>query len=370
MMTDTWSTADRSLFFHFSGFDAKRPYLLSKHQGERPRVLLSANPALQRLCAEYLADIHCAGHEQASASPYGWKVLPSGEEYSARMRRCVEALEAHKRSEAPTPCPFDRAAPGRFVDWLEINPLRSAFGRGSPAFSRSGSRRSPKGFPESRWGRWSPVHPLGARSQHRRGANTCRVTAIPYICPSNVNESTFASASQLSEGVNIVGYLQANSGIGEAARRLITAVKRAQHSLPRRHHLRRYSLPAHSIHFTSVKTAGNTSGNIDVLSNADQTPILRSRKPGRDSLTGDTRRATGSGNSKRFSAGRCTRGSSMSTRSGRPLRFVAGRPSERVGGRPVFTVPPAGLRCLVALLVSRGLGLRAAGRPIRVSLHL
>ncbi len=33
-------------FFHFSGFDSRTPWLLSKHQGERPRVLLSERPAL------------------------------------------------------------------------------------------------------------------------------------------------------------------------------------------------------------------------------------------------------------------------------------------------------------------------------------
>ena len=41
-------------FFHFSGFEFEKPWLLSRHQGERPRILLSERPALgttlSRIC--------------------------------------------------------------------------------------------------------------------------------------------------------------------------------------------------------------------------------------------------------------------------------------------------------------------------------
>ena len=40
-------------FFHFSGFDIRSPWLLSRNQGNRPRILLSERPvragALSRL---------------------------------------------------------------------------------------------------------------------------------------------------------------------------------------------------------------------------------------------------------------------------------------------------------------------------------
>ncbi len=63
-------------FFHFSGFDARKPWLLSKHQGERPRVLLSERPALAQLCRDYLARLEAAGILAEHKPPYGWNVLP------------------------------------------------------------------------------------------------------------------------------------------------------------------------------------------------------------------------------------------------------------------------------------------------------
>src|SRR4051794_18517158 len=40
-------------FFHFSGFSPARPYLLSRHQGDAPRVLLSERPDVAALCSDY-----------------------------------------------------------------------------------------------------------------------------------------------------------------------------------------------------------------------------------------------------------------------------------------------------------------------------
>jgi glycosyltransferase involved in cell wall biosynthesis len=40
-------------FFHFSGYEPEKPFQLSKHAGQIPRVLLSSWPALQELCFAY-----------------------------------------------------------------------------------------------------------------------------------------------------------------------------------------------------------------------------------------------------------------------------------------------------------------------------
>jgi glycosyltransferase involved in cell wall biosynthesis len=41
------------VFFHFSGFDIKNPHLLSKHQGDKPRHLISESSELHSLLNEY-----------------------------------------------------------------------------------------------------------------------------------------------------------------------------------------------------------------------------------------------------------------------------------------------------------------------------
>ena len=76
-------------FFHFSGFEVQQPWLLSRHQGERPRVLLSERPVLARICQEYALCLQQAGLRVDVATPrrYGWRAAAAGFELSARMRR-------------------------------------------------------------------------------------------------------------------------------------------------------------------------------------------------------------------------------------------------------------------------------------------
>lgn len=40
-------------FFHFSGYEPHRPWVLSKYHVERPRVVLSEHPVVAELCQEY-----------------------------------------------------------------------------------------------------------------------------------------------------------------------------------------------------------------------------------------------------------------------------------------------------------------------------
>ena len=74
-------------FFHFSGFDHRRPYLLSKHQLDRPRILLSERPAVERICREYLSDLTRSGVFEEAGRAYRWAHLPGGIPVSVRIRR-------------------------------------------------------------------------------------------------------------------------------------------------------------------------------------------------------------------------------------------------------------------------------------------
>jgi hypothetical protein len=107
-------------FFHFSGFDHRRPHLLSRHQGDQPRILLAEHPAVARLCAEYLGDLEQAGIDVTSRIDYGWSKLPSGVTLNRYIRRMYRAaLVAHEQQGGPEPAsPFDRARQGHFIDWL------------------------------------------------------------------------------------------------------------------------------------------------------------------------------------------------------------------------------------------------------------
>ena len=262
-------------FFHFSGFDARKPYLLSKHQGERPRVLLSENPALQRVCGDYLADLCLAGHDRESALPYGWSTLPSGHPLSRRLRRVYrEGLEAHEQRGAPEPpCPFDLDAPERFISWL-AEPV--------PVGVQARIPRYMYAIYQDR-GDLRQAFPNLAGEDGPRYAEWIRVRgfeeeAIPIptgsadLLGTEISASTFAPSSSLSEGVNVVGYFQAEVGVGEAARLLTTAVEAA--GIP--HSTIAYGeTPSRKGHSFHERGDGRATHDVNILCiNADQTALF------------------------------------------------------------------------------------------------
>jgi glycosyltransferase involved in cell wall biosynthesis len=76
-------------FFHFSGFDADHPALLSKHQDRHD---LRNMPALRSLCAQYRELLLSEGHERAKRRPYAFARLRNGVPVSAVVRRAVRHL--------------------------------------------------------------------------------------------------------------------------------------------------------------------------------------------------------------------------------------------------------------------------------------
>jgi hypothetical protein len=107
-------------FFHFSGFDPRKPGVLSKHQGDRPRILLSDRPVLARLCAEYASSLEGAGLSAGPAPRYGWARAANDLELTTRMRRLYRSglLAAERGGVAEPPDPFDRSNPEAFLTWL------------------------------------------------------------------------------------------------------------------------------------------------------------------------------------------------------------------------------------------------------------
>ncbi len=107
-------------FFHFSGFDPERPHLLSKHMGDRPRILLSERPDLERLCRAYAQRLIASGYREVQALPYGFSRTPAGLPLDRRMRRLYrEALLAAERGPGQMPPdPLDPAQAEAFTEWL------------------------------------------------------------------------------------------------------------------------------------------------------------------------------------------------------------------------------------------------------------
>ncbi len=205
-------------FFHFSGFAPERPWLLSGHQGPKARVLLSENPGLARLCADYRRELLDHGYEETSLVPYWYDTLPNGMRIDDRTRQLY--LEAYEEEGDPPPDPFDQERPAALTDWLNEPVDASGISR---YFLRLRAERplSQLAFPDlagkdgPRYVEWL----LGT------GRETERIP--PELLPrpgAPLRRPAVPRGDELTPGVNVVGFLEAEVGIGEAARQAVGAL--------------------------------------------------------------------------------------------------------------------------------------------------
>lgn len=212
------------VFFHFSGFDPHLPWLLSKHGGRSPRVLLSESPPLRRLCDEYASELRAAGHDQVSGLVMDQATLPNGVVLDQRARRVYrKAWTDAGASARPAEIPNPLTDPGGLVAWLR-EPARP----GHPAWlSRyllrlHRDRRSlVSAFPDVA-GAGGPGFLEWVR---RHGSSRAGIPAV-LMPEERLPEPAGMSAAPVGEGVNLIGFLRAESGLGEAARQIVGAARR------------------------------------------------------------------------------------------------------------------------------------------------
>jgi len=208
-------------FFHFSGYDPRRPRDLSKHQN---RIKMSADPALQRICDSYGALLMEAGYEETAKWPYGWDKTATGLKIdriargmfrdgveTGRFRESLfsEAGARHFGEYLTETVEGDEAAPvSRYAAalWEDRADLRGAY----PDISGEGA---------AEFVRW--LHEFGGETGVSQelltpGANG-DVPAPTVAAP--------AAAPELPRGVNVVGYVSSERGVGEAARQVLTGLR-------------------------------------------------------------------------------------------------------------------------------------------------
>jgi len=208
-------------FFHFSGYDPDRPWLLSKHAGLHARVRLADLPLVAELCDQYGELLLQHGWHQRE-SQYGWAVTPGGIRLDPIIRRALragllEAVAATDSSAEAQPDPFDPEADEAVRAWLD-----------SPA---PGGHSTPIGrwamaLYQSRPDVAAYFHQLHLDGAHRylawlRSDPVARqLRATSGLAPFAEHLEPPSSSRREVGGWNLVGYLNAEQGVGEAARRL------------------------------------------------------------------------------------------------------------------------------------------------------
>jgi glycosyltransferase involved in cell wall biosynthesis/SAM-dependent methyltransferase len=318
-------------FFHFSGFKPDTPLVLSHHAGTRPRILLSQNPDLARLCEEYGRRVLAHGYGRDQEAAYRYDQLPGGIAVDSRMRKLFreELLEAERTGLDLPPDPFDPNATATFLAWLrepigkgrkgdvsryayalylERPDLQRYFPRvpggdapryfewlyrhGQPeiGFSRellSGEPRrativsrargalirAVRGV-ERRLRSLSHSHPFLAR-----GKPVWRAVKRERVIPGRrtggfaATDAVIDVATEPTPGVNLVGYLNAELGIGEVARKLMSSLDRAGIEFSTITYGRTLNRQEHQVEERNPQQAPFDMNVICV--NADQLPLFR-----------------------------------------------------------------------------------------------
>jgi glycosyltransferase involved in cell wall biosynthesis len=219
-------------FFHFSGYDPRRPHLLSKHQN---RIRIEDDPVLLELCEVYGRALLDAGFEEVIEWPYSYRAMASGVPLDRALRRAWSGAVKAGDLEAPL---FDREGEEAFVGWL-ADP--------APEGAAAGVNR----FMYLHWQARSDLmraFPFLDRERDAEGLvewfqllGVNQVSVPPGIVPdppvgetsaepAGTAVSAAASVADLPAplGVNVVGYLRSEHGVGEVARLAIAALDAAE----------------------------------------------------------------------------------------------------------------------------------------------
>lgn len=215
--------------------DARRPWLLSTIRSDIARTRLSQHPELAGLVAETAAEVRAATPDE---SPHLLDRTTGGLRVRGPVRRAYrEALAVSRRSDAPPPPdPFDPSQAADFEAWLDA-PAPTA-----PPLTRylhalyldrpDLRRRLPlvPGPDTTRFLGWVEAHARdegGAARHVERGLELARTTIDTAPGGWHSLAARAAGRPEHPKGVNVVGYLRGELGIGEAARLSLTALRAA-----------------------------------------------------------------------------------------------------------------------------------------------
>lgn len=214
-------------FFHFSGFNPKTPYLMCRYQDEIPRVSMSDNPLFYEIFNQYCIKIKDSEEKFGVLPKYGWGEFSPGIVLERPVRRLLrlELMAAEKGLCAYPPNPFAADEVTNFFNWLHApSPIdnrpipRHALAK-LLSLPHDDARLKDMHLPSvvveyEKWfdGSLLPNEPLSRLIGNKFALH-------------HEYRSFFSEAALLGEGIDVVGYVNSELGIGESARRVVGALR-------------------------------------------------------------------------------------------------------------------------------------------------
>jgi glycosyltransferase involved in cell wall biosynthesis len=221
--------------FHFDGFDPTRPWALYPGSGASDDALL-ANDALEPLCRWYAEALTNDGFDAKAERSYRWATLPDGFVITRRIRQTVrDAIVGEVEGlkyELP-PDPFNAETLPDFYRWMasvepenELAPTTARFYYGiyrarddlHAAFPELSLADAPA------FRRWAADW---AHHEYRIPPAVIEEAYENGAWP-EVELPRWAPPDALREGFLVTGYLRAELGIADAARRTLVAMRKAR----------------------------------------------------------------------------------------------------------------------------------------------
>ena len=207
--------------FHFSGFSPDHPHWLSRHA---TRVKLSEDPTLAGLCASYAGRLEERGYDRASGASYRYGRLPDGLPYDDVLRRLYnQAVDAGEDFGDI----FEPVGAEKFLRWVN-SPADDGGNHGITRFMYEGLYMQRRDVRRKFKGLSGPAGKgfMAWILNHGRDRHEIPDQLIPDD-PYGFSKTTRPRTAAGFDGVNVVGYLTGEMGLGEVARQNIAALRAA-----------------------------------------------------------------------------------------------------------------------------------------------
>lgn len=213
-------------FFHFSGYDPDEPWWLSKYQRGRARVLMSDNPAYERIFGAYREELLAHRADAGEVPTYGWGDIVPGVPFHKGLRRLYrkELMQAEQDGSPIPPCPFIPDQLDDFMAWLGETDPRP--GRDVPRYISAVIDVEPTLRP-----RFNVVGPHN-RADLEHWIRNVGVAVHPTLTlcagsTARTESHVVHDTGRRERGVDVVGYLTADLGVGQAGRLVAESLRAA-----------------------------------------------------------------------------------------------------------------------------------------------